>query len=323
MTTHQPHPLTPASTPRGVSRYNHSLERRRPATGSGRLLYGLFRLATVALTVGLIAMPGTAPAEPAHLIRGEVVALAHDNAAGMLIAATTEAIYRRGDDDRDWTKLALPPELPGGRIEAMAVAAQGKWIYVAAPGGVLRSGDGGKSWTAAGDDGLPAGDIVALAAHADRADTVYVHVAGRGIFRSEDGGSRWQLMDEGPQVGIVRLIHSAMPGSMQTGWLFAATDQGVRRSMDCFCGWRPAGGLDSAVRAVAYDPAYPRRIYAATVEGLFSSPDGGEAWDRMSTPSPRVTALVATPAGILYAADSGGALFRSTDHARTWERVDA
>lgn len=35
------------------------------------------------------------------------------------------------------------------------------------------------------------------AAHADQPDTVYAYIAGQGIYRSQDVGRRWQLMDKG------------------------------------------------------------------------------------------------------------------------------
>jgi len=206
--THQIHEFALAGAPRDVSRYNRLSKRRISATGSRHFFHDLFHLAIASLIAGLITMPGKARAEPTDLIRGEVVALAYDGPTATLFVATTDGIYRRDDGDRGWTALAPPPELPGGSIKTMAVSNQGNAIYIAAPGGMLRTRDGGESWTAAGDDELPDGNFVALAAHADQDDTVYVYVAERGIFRSEDGGSRWQLMDEGPQVRIAQLIHS-------------------------------------------------------------------------------------------------------------------
>ncbi len=162
-----------------------------------------------------------------------------------------------------------------------------------------------------------------MAAHADRPETVYAYASERGIFRSEDGGHHWRLMDAGPRGGVTRFVHSNMPGSMQSGWLFVAGPQGVRRAMDCFCGWRDAGELGRAVRAVAYDPRKPSSLYAATDAGLVFSADGGEKWSQVNAPAVTINALVVTPGGALYAGGADGSVFRRSGAATPWERIDA
>lgn len=275
------------------------------------------RLAGTLLLAGLLGA-GSAAAV------GDDVVLAFDGAGGTLLRARGAALARSDDGGRHWTPVKLPAIPAAGRIASIAVAAAGKGgMYVAGPGiGVLHSGDGGRSWSAR-NEGLPGKPVTALATHAEQPDTVFAYVGGHGFFRSQDGGQRWQLMDAGPRGGIARFVHSNMPGSMQTGWFFAATGEGVRRSMDCFCGWREAGELGRAATAIAYDPRRPQHVYAATDDGLFLSANGGEQWSRVSAPAAAIRALVVTPDGIVYAATDDGTLFRSGDGAKTWERVGA
>jgi len=275
------------------------------------------RIAAVLACV--IAISGTAVADAAA---GSIVALGFDGSSQTLIKAGATALYRSSDGGRKWVPIALPPAAKG-HLAAMAVAAKDDGaLYVAGPGiGVLRSEDGGRSWTAR-NAGLPEGEVVALTAHADQPRTVYVSVAGQGIFRSEDAGASWRLMDKGPRRDVVQFVHSNMPGSMQSGWLFAATTKGVSRAMDCFCGWRDAGGLSGKVSAVSYDPRQPQHVYAATSDGLFLSLNGGEQWSKAVAPSERISALLATP-GALYAAAGDGKLYRSADQAKTWKRIGA
>jgi photosystem II stability/assembly factor-like uncharacterized protein len=96
---------------------------------------------------------------------------------------------------------------------------------------VYRSGDGGRHWAPVG---LPPSStprtITAIAVFAGGNGALYVAGLGIGVLRSEDSGQRWRLMDAGPRGGITRLVHSNMPGSMQSGWLFVAGPQGVRRN---------------------------------------------------------------------------------------------
>lgn len=300
-------------------------EVRRQPRRQRSLIAGSRAAAGVALFAGLLGLlTAVAAARAVEAPRGNTVALAFAPASQTLFKASGDAVYRSGDGGHHWSPIGLPPASAPRRITSIAVAAgdQGA-LYVAGPGiGVLRSVDGGRNWSAR-IDGLPSTDIAALATHADRPETVYAYVSSKGIFRSEDGGQHWKLMDAGPRGGITRFVHSNMPGSMQSGWLFVAGPQGVRRAMDCFCGWRDAGELGRAVRAVAYDPRQPNHVYATTDAGLFLSADGGEKWSLVHTPLATIEALVVTPAGALYAAGADGSLFHFSAAVNKWERIDA
>lgn len=281
----------------------------------------LWRAAIGVIGIAFLAASNVATADDSQS-RRTIVALAFDASTHTFIKAEADALHRRADDGADWQALPLPDTAKQGRITAVAISSQAPHtVYLAGRGlGVLRSSDLGKTWVSK-DDGLPSRDVVALTVHADQAATVYVYLAGKGIFRSEDAGDHWRLMDAGPRDAILQLVHSNMPGSMQTGWLFAATGKGVGRSMDCFCGWRDAGAVGRQVTAVAYDPREPHRVYAAATEGLFVSDNGGEQWSSVRSPG-RITALIATPAGRLIAGTDAGALFQSADGGLTWRRID-
>ena len=88
----------------------------------------------------------------------------------------------------------------------------------------------------------------------------------------------------------------------------------------CCCG--DDVGRRGAVIGVTYDPQQPKRIYAANADSLFFSVDGGEQWSRAHAPGGNITALVATPTEILYAAVGEGELFRSGDRGMTWHHLD-
>jgi photosystem II stability/assembly factor-like uncharacterized protein len=273
---------------------------------------------------GVPGMRGALAAAPASgASHAPAVALAFAAGSRSLFRARADAVFRSDDDGRHWASIALSPATVPRRITSLAVSSSGKGaLYVGGRGiGVLRSEDRGRHWSVR-NESLPSLGVTALAAHADRPETVYAHVDGHGIFRSEDGARHWRLMDAGPRGGITQFVHSNMPGSMQSGWLFAASPNGVQRAMDCFCGWRDAGGLEQPVHAVAYDPKQPHTVYAATRSGLSSSGNGGETWSSSSAPATGIEALVVTPEGVLLAAGADGRIFRRDGNAASWEGVD-
>ena len=254
---------------------------------------------------------------------GSVVALTYDSGTETLFKAYVHALYRSVDDGKNWQKMEIPA-LESGRISSVAASPASKGVmYVAGPGlGVLRTDDGGKTWTER-NEGLPTKDIIAVAAHTTQPETVYAVVRDRGFYRSQDVGKNWRLMEHGSQEGLRQLIHSNMAGSMQTGWLFAATAKGVRRVMDCFCLWQDAGKLGTQAYGVTYDPREPKHIYTTTGKGLFRSSDGGENWVKMTSPGPKVVALVFTRSGTLFVIGADGALYQSADEGSTWKQVNA
>ena len=278
--------------------------------------------AAVVLAV-LLFGAGTASSAGANHEDGDVVALAYDSGTDTLLKASARALYRSDDGGRSWHRLSIPA-LGEGRIATVAASpADTNVMYAAGPGlGVLRTDDGGKTW-AGRNEGLPNRDVIALAAHTTQSETVYVVVPEHGVYRSQDAGKSWRLMDRSVWKGVRQLVHSNMAGSMESGWLFAATIKGVRRAMDCFCLWQDAGKLGSEAGGVTYDPRQPEHIYAATEKGLFRSTDGGENWVQTARPGSKTIALAFARSGTLYAIDDKGALFRSADQGSTWKQVNA
>lgn len=278
------------------------------------------RLGAIAIASLLVATQSVTVAPAGNESGAPIVALAYDKAGHALLKSDGQVLYRSSDEGGTWESIRLPAAA-GGKIAAIATPADGKNIvYVAGPGlGVLRTEDDGAHWTAL-SEGLPSGNVTAFAAHATQPATLYAYLPESGIYRSQDAGKSWRLMDRGPEE-MTQLIHSSMAGSMESGWLYATTKEGVQLSMDCFCFWRDAGDLESVVRTVSFDPEKPELVYAATERGFFRSTDGGQNWGPVTGPESIVTAVVVGPSGALYAATEDGGLNRSTDRATTWEEV--
>jgi photosystem II stability/assembly factor-like uncharacterized protein len=281
------------------------------------------RVGSVALVIGSLFGSAAFTSIWANEQDGRVVGLAYDPGTDALLKAYAGVLYRSSDQGRSWEKIAIEP-LKYGRISSFAVSPAGKGImYIAGAGvGVLRSDDGGNTWVER-NEGLASRDVIAVAAHTTQPETAYAVLKDKGVYRSQDGGHAWRFMDRTSQQGLRQLIHSNMAGSMQTGWLFAATAKGVRRVMDCFCLWQTAGKLDGQAYTVTCDPGEPKHLYAATEKGLFSTPDGGENWLPIKSPTSEIVALAFTRSGVLFAINADSDLYNSTNGGVTWIKANA
>jgi len=289
-----------------------------------RRLDGLTRLlGSAVLTLALLLGVQTTEAVEASQQDGSVVGLAYESGTDTLLKAYARALYRSADGGQSWRKLEIA-SLEDGEIASLATSPASQVVmYVAGPRlGVLRTDDGGKTWVER-NEGLPSRNVIAVTAHTTQPETFYAVVKEHGVYRSQDAGKSWRLMDRSVREGVRQLIHSDMAGSMQTGWLFAATPKGIRRAMDCFCLWQDAGKLGTDTYGVTYDPTQPEHIYATTEKGLFRSMDGGESWAQVTAPSSKAVALAFSHSGILFAIDANGGLYRSADQGGTWTQVNA
>ena len=84
------------------------------------------------------------------------------------------------------------------------------------------------------------------------------------------------------------------------------------------------GGLPAnrTVNGFAVSPADPKITYAAVRDGLFKSTDGGEKWMAVGKGWRNLAAVAVNPKdpNVVFVATAEGAVFRSPDDGRTWER---
>ena len=251
---------------------------------------------------------------------GPVLEIVSRGAEGLLRLEET-ALWESRDGGATWESVPVPESASGAGLSGIAATLGGGGeIFLGGPFGVIRTADGGASWQRA-DDELPS-PVSTLAAHTDSAGILFAIAGNGGIYRTEDGGRSWRPMDGGPPGEVRALVHSNLPGSMNTGWLYAATDQGIARAMDCFCGWRPSGELPGgtqSVSAVAVHPRDPERVFAAWPGGVYGSEDAGETWRLIANPAYAIRTLAVAESGALYAGTEDGLVTVSPDGGESWE----
>jgi len=177
---------------------------------------------------------------------------------------------------------------------------------------VHRSDDGGKTWTRAEELGLPEDSGLKLEktwhvepGRADEAGTLWLGAAPGVLFRTDDGGTTWQVNE-----GLLR-----HPTREQ---------------------WNPgAGGM--CCHSIQLDPDESSRMYIGiSAAGVFRSEDGGESWtpankgtaaDFMPDPFPElgqcVHKVLLHPARTerLWQQNHCG-VYRTDDRGEQWERLE-
>jgi hypothetical protein len=298
--------------------------------------------------------------------------VAHPTQTNTVFAgAATGGVWKSTDAGATFTQVWNPTLTPS--IGALAVTSTGT-LYagtgeanpgggsVTFPGGgVFRSTDGGASWQSLGLTGTDRiGRIAADPANANRlfvaaAGNLFVSGGQRGLYRTTDGGTTWQLVLAGTtgttgavdvaisptdpnRVYAVMWDHHRQPN----GRVYGGAGSGLYRSTDGGATWtRLAGGLPAAGAnlgrmGVAVARSDPNRLYAIASDtsgdfvGFWTSTNGGDTWTQLTNTSV-VSAAQSTfgwwfgriwvdPANAGHVFAAGTSLVESTDAGATWRR---
>ena len=191
----------------------------------------------------------------------------------------------------------------------------GRTIWLAGHQVFKKSTDGGASWTDVGPTGLPGLDIHGFTVDRRHTRTLYAAVAGKGLYRSRDGGRSFQLVsgDVGGNVMALAVLPDGriLAGDMQ---------QGLLVSRDGGRSWQQAFGAQ--VLGLAVNPVDPSRLLA-TGGGIALSTDTGRTW-RSVLDLPDGAGPVAwskTDPKLAYVVGFDRTLYRSTDGGESWHAV--
>lgn len=311
------------------------------------------------------------PLGPAN-IGGRVTDLvASPTQAGTVFAgAATGGVWKSTDAGATFTSTWSPSTTPS--IGALAITGTGTLFAgtgeanpgggsVTFPGGgVFRSTDGGASWQSTGLTGT--GRIGRIAVDPANSSRVFVAATGnlfvpggeRGLYRSVDGGTSWQLVLSGANstTGAVDVavsptnsnrVYAAMWDNRRqpNGRVYGGLGSGIFRSNDGGSTWtRLAGGLPAASTnlgrmglAVARSDA--NRLYAIASDtsgdflGFWTSNNGGDTWTQINNST--ISASQSTfgwwfgriwvdPANSRHLFVAGVQLLESLDAGSTWRR---
>src|ERR1700683_4894277 len=223
----------------------------------------------------------------------------------LLAGGSPASIYRSSAVGRVWS--CSPPPADPKRLLAGG-----------SPASIYRSTDAGESWTRQADPKLPdrgkapfAVRVMRFARHPSRPDEIYAALEVGGVMRSTDGGESWSDCSE-------HLIRLSVEEPRLRSKIVSDTEA--------------EGMLDG--HAICMSAADPDAVVLAVRMGLFRSQDQGKTWEdlRVDRFSPftygRDIKVSPQDPNTLYAclsvaaSSKDGALYRSQDIGRTWQRFD-
>ena len=214
-------------------------------------------------------------------------------------------------------------------------------------GGICVSDDGGRTWRRASES-LPQTAMTHILLDPGspaKTRVLYATGFGRGVFKSTDGGSTWELKNKG------------IEGKTPFAWRLARDRNGVlylvvaRRSEDGSIGsdedgalYRSKNGAETweklklpegvnGPNGLAVDPKDPKRLYlacwgrrethGAVQGGIFLSGDGGASWNNVLSRDQHVYDITIDPRNpaTLYACGFESSAWRSLDRGATWTRI--
>ena len=206
-------------------------------------------------------------------------------------------VYRTRDGGKTWAQVlkkdadtgasdvVLDPSNPSIVFAGLWQARRTPWdLTSGGPGsGLYVSRDGGDTWKPLTGDGLPQapwGKIgVAIAPSDGRRVYALIEADKGGLFRSDDGGESWQLINAGRELRQRAWYYTTVTVNPQNRDDVWVPNVPMLRSIDGGKTFTRVKGIHHGDHHdVWFDPKDPKRIIASNDGGVDVSTNGGESW---------------------------------------------
>lgn len=276
--------------------------------------------------------------------------MANDSAPSshtICLGTVGSGVWYSTNDGGRWrqARMAVPFEAQPGEIQirALAVSPQNpRQLFAGSEVGLYASDDAGAHWSLI-DSPMHGSQIWSIAVHPENPDHILVGTKPPGLFRTQDGGKRWeQLALETAKecfAGPPKVTTIAFdPRDARTIWVGVEID-GVYRSRDGGESWeqlppRGENPINEDVHCLAVSVGEPTKILVTTPDGIWTSTDEGEHWELHEFPRfyesrgisyCRGVALKADDPDVIFVGNGNmvpghvGAIQQSRDGGRTWQ----
>lgn len=276
---------------------------------------------------------------PSTARRTRVLMQDPDN-GNVVYAGTTEGLYKTSDAGTNWVRLTGPDLIVN---DVFVDPANDQHVLLATDrSGVLSSNDGGRSFEGT-NQGFSQRQVQALLVDQKQPQTLYAGVLNDkmygGVFVSHDDGVSWQQQADGLNGRDVFAL--AQSGG---GTVYAGTNDGIEKLVSGT--WQPDGDLLTRNSRRIAERVHGRRVYrtidserrsgaiqgrvnglnlagdgwyAATVNGVYRSTDGGTSWEAAALPQGDYLYVAALGSRVL--AGTRHSLMSSTDAGHRWQPI--
>ncbi|MBN8702869.1 MAG: T9SS type A sorting domain-containing protein [Bacteroidetes bacterium] len=215
-------------------------------------------------------------------------------------------------------------------------------FWVGTPdGGLWQTTNGGQTWSC-NTDLLPNLGISDMAINPQNPNTMYVATGDKygyvgsssgfwggtyssGILKSTDGGNTWNTSGLSYSFNNLRQIHRLLMHPTDTSTLFAATTNGLMKTVNAGATWvSKSGGL---FYDIEFNVTNPARMYASGQHDIYLSTDTGNTWTKVAANacggSRLSLATTAADSTIVYAlcGDVNGEVFKSTNAGSSYSSL--
>jgi photosystem II stability/assembly factor-like uncharacterized protein len=262
------------------------------------------------------------------------------------VGTTGAGIWYSPDGGERWKrgKMELPFFAKAGDIQVRTLAVSPHnphHVLAGSEVGLYSSEDSGATWTAV-ESPMNGMQIWSIVIDPRDPDSVFVGTKPPAVFRSCDGGKRWEKLSidlpEQCPIGPPRVTNLVIdPHEPRTIWAGVELG-GVFRSLDGGDTWTHLPQLGNRmsstdVHGLAISPGLPGKILVTTPDGVWISIDQGESWTLHGFPKFAEGDHVSYCRGIAVKPDDPdvifvgngndvpgdrGAIQRSRDGGRTW-----